>query len=72
MIPAPSQVGSSSTSGSSLSQASLVKRHRAYFTQNEIAYMTEKQRGKLTAKAEDKQRQTACAFAESVGGRLGL
>ncbi|KAL7415299.1 cyclin-like protein [Mrakia frigida] len=51
---------------------SLVKRHHAYFTEQEVLLMTEKQRGKLTAKAEEKARQTACGFAESVGGRLGF
>ena len=49
-----------------------LKHHHPYFTPAEIDYLSEKQRGKLTATQEEKVRQSACGFLEAVGGRIGL
>jgi CTD kinase subunit beta len=52
--------------------SSLIKHHRPYFSPAEVASLSTKQRGKLSERAEEKSRQTACSFAENVGGRMGL
>jgi len=46
--------------------------HRPYFTPSEVDILSEKQRGKMNATQEEKVRQSACAFLESVGSRIGL
>jgi len=60
-VPSPSQL-----------PASFSKYHHPYFTSAEIQYLTEKQRGKLSATQEEKARQQACAFIEAVGSKIGL
>ncbi|KAJ3525032.1 hypothetical protein NM688_g8465 [Phlebia brevispora] len=52
--------------------ASHVKYHLPYFTPEEVERMSERQRGKLTATQEEKQRQQACGFIEAVGSRIGF
>ncbi|EIN12726.1 cyclin-like protein [Punctularia strigosozonata HHB-11173 SS5] len=52
--------------------ASHSKYHHPYFTAEEIEYLSEKQRGKLSATQEEKARQQACAFAEAIGARVGF
>jgi len=51
---------------------SSLKYHHPYFTLAEIEYLSEKQRGKLSATQEEKVRQNACAFIEAIGARIGL
>ncbi|KAG7088334.1 hypothetical protein E1B28_012341 [Marasmius oreades] len=46
--------------------------HRPYFTPKEIELLSEKQRGKMNATQEEKIRQSACAFLEAVGSRIGF
>ncbi|KIK83709.1 hypothetical protein PAXRUDRAFT_832025 [Paxillus rubicundulus Ve08.2h10] len=60
--------------GQSSSQlpASSSKFHHPYFTTAEVKYLSEKQRGKLSATQEDKVRQQACGFLEAVGAKIGF
>ncbi|KIJ20835.1 hypothetical protein PAXINDRAFT_95829 [Paxillus involutus ATCC 200175] len=60
--------------GQSSSQlpASSSKFHHPYFTTAEVEYLSEKQRGKLSATQEDKVRQQACGFLEAVGAKIGF
>lgn len=51
--------------------ASNVKYHHPYFSPDEVEYLTEKQRGKMSVN-QDKLRQQACAFTEAVGVKIGL
>ena len=51
---------------------SHVKYHLPYFTPDEAERMSERQRGKLSMNQEEKQRQQACGFIESVGSKIGL
>ena len=53
-------------------EASHVKYHLPYFTPEEVQYMSERQRGKLSTAQEEKQRQAACGFIDAVGSRIGL
>ncbi|KAJ8080487.1 RNA polymerase II C-terminal domain kinase beta subunit [Marasmius tenuissimus] len=46
--------------------------HRPYFTPSEVEILSEKQRGKMNATQEEKVRQSACAFLEAVGSRIGF
>ena len=46
--------------------------HRPYFTPYDVVRLSEKQRGKLSTSQEEKARQQACGFAESVGAKIGL
>jgi hypothetical protein len=50
------------------------RRHRPYFTPEEVAILSEKQRGGPTVSEgyEDRIRQQACGFMEAVGLRMGL
>jgi CTD kinase subunit beta len=48
------------------------KYHHPYFTPAEVEYLSEKQRGKLSATQENKVRQNACGFLEALGARTGL
>lgn len=52
--------------------ASHVKYHLPYFTPDEVEHMSQRQRGKLSASQEEKQRQQACGFIEAVGSKIGL
>ena len=52
--------------------ASSIKYHHPYFTPTEIEIMSEKQRGKMTVTQEDKIRQNACGFIDTIGSRIGL
>ncbi|KAF5314841.1 hypothetical protein D9619_006929 [Psilocybe cf. subviscida] len=52
--------------------SSSSKYYHPYFSPAEVEYLSEKQRGKQSATAEDKVRQTACAFLETVGARIGF
>ncbi|KII90962.1 hypothetical protein PLICRDRAFT_551362 [Plicaturopsis crispa FD-325 SS-3] len=52
--------------------ASSSKYHHPYFTPAEVDYLSEKQRGKLSATQEERVRQHACAFAEAVGAKIGF
>lgn len=60
-VPSPSQL-----------PASFSKYHHPYFTSAEIQYLSEKQRGKLSATQEEKARQQACGFIEAVGSKIGF
>ena len=51
--------------------ASYVKHHHPYFSPNEVEYLSEKQRGKMSANNE-KFRQQACGFIEAIGAKMGL
>jgi hypothetical protein len=50
------------------------RRHRPYFTAEEVTTLSEKQRGGPTVSEgyEDRIRQQACSFMEAVGLRMGL
>lgn len=50
------------------------RRHRPYFTPEEVTILSEKQRGGPTVSEgyEDRIRQQACGFMEAVGLRMGL
>ncbi|KAF8449066.1 cyclin-like protein [Boletus edulis BED1] len=52
--------------------ASSSKYHHPYFTVSEVEYLSEKQRGKLSATQEEKVRQQACGFLEVVGAKIGF
>lgn len=52
--------------------ASSSKYHHPYFTVSEVEYLSEKQRGKLSASQEEKVRQQACGFLEVMGAKIGL
>ncbi|KAI9464171.1 cyclin-like protein [Boletus coccyginus] len=52
--------------------ASSSKYHHPYFTMSEVEYLSEKQRGKLSATQEEKVRQQACGFLEVVGAKIGF
>jgi len=60
--------------GASPSQlpASNVKYHLPYFTPAEVEQLSERQRGKLSISQEEKARQQACSFIESVGAKIGF
>ncbi|RDB18047.1 CTD kinase subunit beta [Hypsizygus marmoreus] len=60
--------------GQSPSQAppSSSKYHHPYFTSSEVEYLSEKQRGKLSATQEEKIRQNACGLLDALGARIGF
>ncbi|EIW79195.1 cyclin-like protein [Coniophora puteana RWD-64-598 SS2] len=60
--------GPSSTQG----PRSLSKHHHPYFSVDEVEYLSEKQRGKLSTGQEEKARQQACGFIELVGTKIGF
>jgi CTD kinase subunit beta len=48
------------------------KYYHPYFTPAELEYLSEKQRGKQSVTQEEKVRQSACSFLETIGARVGL
>ena len=48
------------------------KHYHPYFTPAEIEYLSDKHRGKQSVAQEEKVRQSACTFLESIGARVGL
>lgn len=48
------------------------KYYHPYFSPAELEYLSEKQRGKQSVTQEEKVRQTACTFLETIGARVGL
>lgn len=46
--------------------------YHPYFGPDEIALLSEKQRGKLSETHEERTRVQACAFIELVGSKIGL
>ncbi|KAG8907715.1 hypothetical protein FRB99_002511 [Tulasnella sp. 403] len=48
------------------------RHHRPYFTPAEVAYLSEKQRGKLSESQEERARQQAMSFIDVVGTQLGF
>jgi CTD kinase subunit beta len=52
--------------------STYTQHHRPYFTPYDVVRLSEKQRGKLSTSQEEKARQQACGFAESVGAKIGL
>lgn len=63
---------SQSSRGQSPTPHSSSKYHHPYFTPAEVDYLSEKQRGKLSVTQEERVRQNACAFLETLGARIGL
>ncbi len=57
---------------SSVSSKYASKYYYPYFSHQDIEFLSEKQRGKQTVTQEEKIRQSACTFIESVGSRVGL
>ncbi|KAJ3514142.1 hypothetical protein NLJ89_g2551 [Agrocybe chaxingu] len=51
---------------------SSTKHYHPYFTQAEVDFLSEKQRGKQSAAHEEKVRQSACTFLETLGARVGF
>ncbi|KAG8808503.1 hypothetical protein FRC17_003924, partial [Serendipita sp. 399] len=51
---------------------STIKVYRKYFGPGEVASMGLKQRGNVSEDAQEKTRQMACTFIESVGLRMGF
>ena len=64
--------GSSKAHTPSQMPASSSKYYHPYFTPAEIEYLSEKQRGKQSVTQEEKVRQSACTFLETIGARVGL
>ncbi|KAF8956518.1 cyclin-like protein [Flammula alnicola] len=52
--------------------ASSSRYYHPYFTPAEIEYLSEKQRGKQSVTQEEKVRQSACTFLETIGARVGF
>ncbi|KAF9524275.1 cyclin-like protein [Crepidotus variabilis] len=48
------------------------KHYHPYFNPTEIEQLSEKQRGKQSATQEEKVRQTACTFIETISTRIGF
>jgi CTD kinase subunit beta len=48
------------------------KCYKSYFTEQEIHILSEKQRGKLTQTQDERGRQQACAFIDSLAKKMGL
>ncbi|KAJ7368644.1 cyclin-like protein [Mycena albidolilacea] len=63
---------SQSSRGQSPTPHSSSKYHHPYFTPAEVDYLSEKQRGKLSVTQEERVRQNACAFLETLGARIGF
>lgn len=51
---------------------SRARNYQAYFTPSEVAYLSEKQRGKLSESQDEKARLQACGFIEAVAAQIGL
>lgn len=49
-----------------------LKHYHPYFSPAEIEYLSDKHRGKQSVAQEEKVRQSACTFLESIGARVGL
>ncbi|KAJ7147048.1 cyclin-like protein [Mycena crocata] len=58
--------------GQSPDPHSSSKYHHPYFTPAEVEYLSAKQRGKLSVTQEERVRQSAMAFLEAVGARIGF
>ncbi|KAJ7695650.1 cyclin-like protein [Mycena rosella] len=58
--------------GESPNPHSSSKYHHPYFTPAEVEYLSEKQRGKLSVTQEERVRQSACGFLETLGARVGF
>lgn len=43
-----------------------------YFSSDEVSFLCERQRGKMSESQESKARIQACAFIEVVGSKIGL
>jgi hypothetical protein len=65
----PSKVGATSTTTNFTSK---MRRHRAYFTPEEVATLSQKQGTGTSQDGQEKMRQLACTFMEAVGQRMGL
>ncbi|KAI0269737.1 cyclin-like protein [Gloeopeniophorella convolvens] len=52
--------------------SSYTQHHRPYFAPFDVVRLSEKQRGKLSTSQEEKARQQACGFIESVGAKIGF
>ncbi|KAH9037156.1 cyclin-like protein [Lactarius hengduanensis] len=52
--------------------SSYTQHHRPYFPPFDVVRLSEKQRGKLSTSQEEKARQQACGFTESVGIKIGF
>ncbi|KZT60284.1 cyclin-like protein [Calocera cornea HHB12733] len=48
------------------------KRYHPYFTPRELAFLSDKQRGKLSYNLEEKTKREACDLIELIGKRLGF
>ena len=51
---------------------SKMRRHRAYFTPEEVATLSQKQGTGASQDTQEKMRQLACTFMEAIGQRMGL
>lgn len=56
----------------SSSVSSRTRRHRAYFTPEEVTHLGQKQGTGASLDSQEKMRQLACTFMEAVGQRMGL
>lgn len=65
----PSTFGSTSAT---TNFSSKMRRHRAYFTPEEVATLSQKQGTGTSQDTQEKMRQLACTFMEAVGQRMGL
>ena len=52
--------------------STYTQHHRPYFPPFDVVRLSERQRGKLSTSQEEKARQQACGFIESVGTKIGL
>lgn len=58
--------------GPATQSSTYTQYHRPYFTPYDVVRLSEKQRGKLSTSQEEKARQQACGFIESVGAKIGF
>jgi CTD kinase subunit beta len=65
-------INNNRTAMEATSRSSRVQYYKPYFTDEEVQHLSEKQRGKLSQSQEDRARQQACAFIDSIGAKLGL
>ncbi len=61
-----------SSATASARSSTTIRRYRPYYTPAEVRALTYKQRGKLSASREERNRQTACDFIQRTGAQLGL
>ncbi|KAH8825222.1 cyclin-like protein [Flagelloscypha sp. PMI_526] len=61
-----------SSSSSRNLPASISKHHHPYFSATQVSRLSEKQRGKLSATQEERIRQNATAFIETMSARIGF